>query len=294
MEVDGLVNPQTFVETGLKTFSFQYPLTLELDITRGNFQSLAEGIFRITNLSLDTRNALYQNWNDQVTLPRYVKVWAGYQSWLSATDSYQTLPLIFSGQMKKCESFRSGTDWITQVEAWDGGQSNAQSDISIGLTASSFSVIGVIEKLAQSLGVNIGYISPALVYKAARGYSFVGRALDALHDLSWALNADAFIDLGKLYVVPKGQGISGLGSIVTLDSSFGIISSPIKQQNNIDIELVFEPRIVVGQVINLNSLQSVVNGQYVVSGVSHVGTISGAVGGDLRTKISCVFPQVYA
>lgn len=59
--------------------------------------------------------------------------------------------------------------------------------------------------------------------------------------------------------------------------------------------MIFEPRIVVGQVIEIQSrIAPMFNGQYKLYGLKHSGTISGAVAGDVTTEIQMlVGSQLY-
>ena len=66
----------------------------------------------------------------------------------------------------------------------------------------------------------------------------------------------------------------------------GLIGTPRRQGNILDITLMFEPRIQIQQLIEVkSSINPIWDGQYKVIGLKHQGTISGAVGGDLTTNL---------
>ncbi len=50
--------------------------------------------------------------------------------------------------------------------------------------------------------------------------------------------------------------------------------------------MIFEPRMFVNQLVALESTESYFNGEYAVMGITHRGTISGAICGDAITTLS--------
>ncbi len=297
-------------------YTFSTPLTLELDIHRGLWQSVSDGVFRIYNLAESTRSAIYQDFLEQSQL-RQITLKAGYLSWTQNTNvmgptlplsnnalassplatQYQSLPTIFSGNIVKAYSIREGPNWVTNIEAWDGGFGVTQGNVSLTVPANA--TIGyIIQQLQAAMpSVLIGYVDKSFFdvsYSQARGRSLTGSPWQILSDIAGYLYADLFIDLGYVYLVKKGQSIPNLnGGLQTIDSQSGLLDTPMKQGTICSFEMMFEPRLKVGQAVNLQSLETVNNGVYTVGGISHVGTISNAVGGDLRTRVECFYSPQY-
>lgn len=290
------------VQGATQTWTFQSPLTLELDVTRAMFQGLGEGVFRIFNLNESTRRDIYQDWNDQGSY-RQVILRAGYRSWATVygppnpngVQNLQSLPLIFSGNIMKAASQREGSSWVTTVTAWDGGHACSQSDVNTPL-APSIGTTQQFAQLIQAMGstVAVGYIDPNLNSDLLRGVSLVGSPWNKIQQMANALYATAFIDLGKVYVISNGSYIPDLtGGLDIISSSTGLLDTPMKQNTKIEFPIIFEPRLKIGQQVILQSIETVNNGSYAIAGLDHVGTISDAVGGNLRTTVYCYYPFAY-
>ncbi len=284
------------VQGKTKTWNISYPLTLELDISRGAYQATAQGNFTLYNLSYDKKSDIYLDWNDQISQsgsPRSIILRAGYQSWSSQTVgplNPNSLPVIFNGYLYSAYSTRSGPSWITTIRAWDGGFAKANSSISVSFSA-SVNFQNRVNQIAKAMqNVSSVYISPLINAPVTRGRTYHGSPWDILVNLAATANADVFIDLGKLYMVPKGQAVPGLsGGLNIVDSNSGLLNTPIKQKFFVSFDMLFEPRLTIGQNLTLQSLEEVNNGTYTLVGLKHSGIISGSVGGDLVTTPTCFY-----
>jgi len=283
------------VQGATQTWTFQYPLTLEVEVERGAWQSISTGEFRIYNLAPSTRSDIYQNWLDQGEF-RSITLRAGYLSWITVNGppNFQSLPLIFKGNIKQAYSKREGSSWVTTISAWDGGFAVTQGDTYVPFPADAKLediVNGLIDKMPN---VTLGYLDPLLTSDNIRGVSPVGSPWDKLTQIAAQIYADVYIDVEKVYFVAKGQPVPGLtGGLGVISSEQGLLDTPMKQGITVSFEMLFEPRVTVGQALVLQSLEKVNNGTYTVVGIDHRGTISGAVGGDMRTKLTCSQPQGY-
>lgn len=284
------------VQGASRTWTITSPITLEVGVERGIWQGLSDGTFVLHNLAPSTRSDIYLDWNNQGEF-RAITVRAGYASWQSAggAQSPQAYPIIFQGNVKQAFSVRSGPDWVTTISAWDGGFGVTQGDLSVPLAPGT-----TFQQQAQALiaampNVSLGYIDPSLTVDAIRGVSLVGSPWEKLQQMADSAYADLFIDLQKVYMVSKGQPIPDLtGGLGIITSATGLLDTPVRQKSIVSFSMIFEPRVKVGQALVLQSLETVNNGSYTVGGISHSGIISDAVSGDLRTKISCYYPQAYA
>lgn len=298
------------VQGATQTWTFQSPLTLELDIERGIWQSLSEGIFRIYNLGASTRSDVYQDWNNQGEY-RQITLRAGYLSW-SQTPGFTgpiqgasastpvflpALPFIFQGNIKQAYSQRQGPNWVTTISAWDGGFAVTNGMISNQLDNSvvNGSVLQTINTLVAAMPqVTVGYVDPTIQSQSVLGLTLMGSPWDKLVQLADELYADVYIDLEKVYFVKKGEAAPNVtGGLTLISPETGLLETPMKQRSIVSFEMIFEPRLKVGQTVNLQSLETVNNGPYTVGGINHRGMISDSVGGDLRTKVSCFYKPGY-
>lgn len=256
------------------------PFTLIFNINRAQQSSSNIGNFQIYNLSQTTRTQLYKDRTGQGALRRMV-LKAGYETGAMAT--------IFDGNIQYCVSYRAQgqTNFITEIQAYDYGFVRVNA-------ISSITKLGKINKqdIINQLIADIINASPT-DHALSRGY--IHKYTDvqynrSLSGNSWDLLCEetqqmCSIDCGKINVLLDDDTF--LSSISTIDSSTGLLGSPKRSLTWTEIELLFEPSLVVGQTITLNSSSSqIYNGVYKIVGINHFGTISDAIGGKCQSNIS--------
>ena len=103
----------------------------------------------------------------------------------------------------------------------------------------------------------------------------------------------AYIDNGKLIILENQDAIKGMIPLINDES--GLLGVPKRENSLLSIDMIFEPRIVIGQIIEIKSrIQPMFNGQYKVFGIKHEGTISESVAGKAVTTLEMlVGSQVY-
>jgi hypothetical protein len=258
-----------------------YPLTLELYIRRENLACAGNATFRVYNLAPTNRNRLIKGPTD-VAMVRKIKLEAGYG---------ENLSVIFDGNIREAQSYRpeGQVNFVTEIHAWD--YANAMSLAFSTWTASSpeNTYQRVIERLCDDLvkqgNITIGAIGE-FTGNYARNPSFCEPSWEALKKVvsSAGTNASCYIDNGKIYVLNENDAFEG--SVPIINSQSGLLGTPKRNQNWIELEILFEPRLKIGQKISLQSTTNTTyNGIYKVIGLTHLGVISGAVGGKLRTTI---------
>lgn len=252
----------------------QYPLRIDFDIIRHNYASTNTAQIRLYNLSAQHRNMLLHDQYDfspedvlSVTLQ------AGY-------GNGPQWPVIFSGNATRAYSVREGVNFVTVIEAQDGGDAYANATVNTQFPAGTQQrdiIIALIEQL-KPYGVSAGSISK-FEGEISKGVAYSGNVLDILRQLT---NQNFFIDnLTANALVP---GDSTAANVLTIDASAGLLETPIKQQQYLEIKILFEPRLVIGSQINLkSSTAAVYNGVHQVVSLHHKGTISGATSGHCVT-----------
>jgi hypothetical protein len=115
-----------------------------------------------------------------------------------------------------------------------------------------------------------------------RGKVLFGNTAELLKNES---NNKFFIDNEKVYVLNNNECIAGSITLITAES--GLLESPKRSETQLVFKILFEPRLKVGQLIQLNSLiNDIFNGIYKIIGFTHTGTISEANGGRCETEVS--------
>lgn len=261
----------------LEAVEIDYPMTLDFQIQRNTFASANTGSFTIYNLGETRRRQIFHDRYD-TTLYRQIILQAGYQS-----EDNTPLATIFQGNVRSAYSYKRKQDWTTVIEAFDGGYGilNGQVSASVG---SPWSMTGAIKQLIGSMpNVAMGTVDLPDV-QTSRGLSLFGNAWDCVRRL--AGNNTAYIDNEKANIVKQGTYVTPPEGIPLIASSTGLLGTPRKLGALLEVDMIFEPRIVINQLVDLESLETYYNGQYAVMGFTHRGTISGAICGDAITTLS--------
>lgn len=246
------------------------PFTLDFNIIRNANASANDGTLTIYNLNEQTRTKLHK---DPSTSFKYkgVELKAGYGGQFST---------IFKGNITNCYSTREGTDYITVMECGDGAFGFANGLFSINYPAKT-KYDTIVNAIAKSIpGVDLGAISK-LDGTIARGNTVSGNAYQLLKQLT---GNGCFVDNEKIYVLRDKETIKG--SFEVINAATGLLGTPIKKETMIIVRDLFEPRILVGQRLFLqSSTASQFNGLKKVVSVEHRGMISETSGGQCETTL---------
>ncbi len=258
-----------------------YPLTLVLDVSRNTLASANKGHFQLYNLKPDTRLKIFHDRYDTLTY-RQIRLQAGYKD-------ESPLPIIFQGNIIQASSYRSGTNWITEIEAFDGGFGILNGQVSQTVPA-GWDLPKIIKAALGGLpNVKVGAIGD-LEQQNSRGITMMGNAWDVANRIASGQDAVAFIDNEQANLLKKNEYIADAGGIVLISSATGLLQTPRRFDARIDVEILFEPRLAVGQIVQLESQEKIFNqfnnGRYQVIGITHRGTISGAVSDRMTTIAS--------
>lgn len=254
------------------------PFTIEFDITRNVLTSANVCSVRIFNLSEKRRLQILKdafNFDDL----RLIVLQAGY--------GLANLPVIFAGNISQAWSVREGTNMITQIESYDGGFafSNAQINQQFPSGTDQSSVINALISSLGPYGVQPGIVSPTYSGQLSRGNSYVGNPTTILSELT---GNGFFIDRSKANCLADNECL--VGPLTTISSATGLLGTPVREQQSLNFEMLFEPHLEVGQIIDINSVTGAnFNGPYKVVSLKHRGMISQAVCGDAVTSVGCFF-----
>ena len=256
------------------------PYTVEFEIVRQNQSSAQTATFRIFNLSEHTRGQLQKDyWRYQ---NRAVQFRAGY-----ASNAGTFMPLVFNGQMLWGYSYRQGVNFITEIQAFDGGLAQTLGTVAF-TQASGFTATQTVKKLAGFLPAQSGTpIIGNFPETNKRGEVFFGNTWSHILQKT---NGQACIDNGQVKALNPWEVVTGGIPLITSDS--GLLGSPKRSEQTLDFEMIFEPGLVLNQKLQLQS-QTVkqYNREWKVIGFEHRGTISPAVAGEAITSVRLFFTQ---
>lgn len=192
---------------------------------------------------------------------------------------------IFTGSITSAWSVREGTNFITTIECFDGGYAFNNSQTNTTFPSGS-SQENVIENLAGSLpNVQVGSIG-TYPGSLSRDNALSGNTTDLLRDLT---GNGFFIDNGFVNCLGDNECLPASG-VSVIDDSAGLLGTPVREQTILSFDMIFEPRLVVGQQVQLlSSTGANFNGFYKVISVKHRGMISAAVSGDAITSVGMFY-----
>lgn len=275
--LSGLATPSPLTSTDDGFIKIALPFTIEFDIKRNILSSANVSSIRVLNLSENNRKKIFKPQYDYGS-SKQVLLKAGYGT---------NVPVIFSGFIQEAWSVREFNNFVTQIDSYDGGFAftNAISDTTF---QSGTSISSVLSSLIGDLpGVSHGVIGnyPGTL---SRGNAYSGATVDLLRSLS---GGGFFIDNGKAHVLRDNECLDG--AIQVINSQSGLLGTP-KLEGGVYVvfEMLFEPRLSIGQIIQLDSITGAnFNGFYKVVGVHHKGMISDAVCGDATTTVQLLNPS---
>ena len=271
------------IETGDNSFvEITDPITLEFTVTRTNLGSTNTATFVIYNLSNDTRFDIFKDVYD-VQTQRSIQLFAGY-----ADGKKLVLPRVFNGNIKRAYSHRQMTDVRTEIEAFDG-QISMLGNVSMPIPAGVAS-IDIVKEIVKALpAIETSTIGKKFLDKTTRSSAVMGNPVQLLNQLT---NNGFYIDSQSAYALSRDEVL--MGDVRTINYKNGLLGTPKKMETYVELEMLFEPRIKPSQYVTLESeTNSRLNGLYKVTGITHRGVISGAVGGDCRTVLTMEDLQNY-
>lgn len=264
------------VETATKNnVSVALPYSAEFTVSRNSLAAANTASFKLYNLKQDTRNLIFHDAFDVLTR-RAVQFFAGYKGFV---------PLIFNGTLLSAQSYRVGSDMVTEINAQDGAFQMVNGFVS------TTQVVGQSDKeLLRLLSENLPQIKGRPVIGdfpkvSSRGTVLFGNTWNLIQEMS---GGQAFIDNGEVRIIKQDEYLKESGSnIPVINSSTGLLESPRRSTGNlyVEVNLLFEPRMTVGQLVQLDSgTNTILNGTYKVVGFTHTGIISLTVGGARTTR----------
>lgn len=252
----------------------QRPFTIDFIVQRDSYSSVNRSTIRIFNLSEIHRNQIIHDQSNYSPFALLkVTLQAGYG------DGPQW-PVVFTGNANRAWSVREGVNFVTTIESFDGGDAfqNAVSNIQIPAGTVQKDVLEALLGDLIPYGVSIGAVSD-FEGTLAKGASYSGNTIDLVRHLS---NGNLFIDNLRANVLKPGDVIAG--ETLLINAASGLLNTPVKQQQILILELLFEPRLAIGTQVNVqSSTAATYNGYHQVVGIEHRATISSAVCGDAIT-----------
>lgn len=252
------------------------PLTISFDIKRSVNSTANTASITVLNLSEDTRRKVFLD-NYKFMYYKGIELRAGYG------DRIENLPLIFKGNIQSAFSKRNGVDYETTIDALDGGFAyvNASSNRQFAKGTTDRQALKALTTDLKNYHIEPGHLGN-FNSVLPRSNAVSGSTLDLFSTFS---EDNFFIDLEKMNCLLDNEGFEG--NIKVIDASCGLLGSPLREEAFLTFEMIFEPRLQIGQFVEIKSqTETIYNGTCKVVGIEHSGTISDAQSGQCKTKVS--------
>lgn len=187
------------------------------------------------------------------------------------------------------------------LSAWGDYQSSPDVPLEIGAMSGYFNQLKPVEPNSFKGTTDVATIMQMLASKM--GYTFenngvqinlaspylAGSAMDQARAVQQAANIEMGIDENILYIAPKGMGRKGQIPLINKDT--GLRGYPAFDTMGISFETLFNPGILFGGMIKIQSEIATANGQFRVVSVGHL-LESEKPGGAWFTRVWCTDVQV--
>lgn len=262
------------------------PFTTQISTTREIQNSPAEANVTIYNLNMNNRENLY--------FDRYN--FAGYRSFELYLGYGNDLSLVFKGNVMECYSVRSGVNFETHINAWDGGMFYIS-----GFNSKTYNNTKVSDQIKSLMDevkngfVELGKMSPKIdenTSDISRPQSYFGKTTDIIKNIVGKA-FDVFTENEEMKIVKKDEVISN-GNITKISAKTGLLETPRKQEYTLEVTMMLEPKIQIGQAVELESVTAPrFNGTYKVIGVDHNALISENESSENTTTVILLYNSKY-
>ena len=258
------------------------PNTIEFDVKRQLLGSAQNATFKIYNLAESVRASMRKDYSNVQQL-RSIQFRCGY----APTEEF-ALPLVFNGTVQWCFSYREKNNWITEVDAFDGGWAIANANNANTTVAPGASAAQTITSLARQLPYMSGTpIVGDFPTRNLRGEVLFGNIWSIIQEKTGGL---ATIDNGQVKALNYDEAFRG--TVPLLSEESGLLGSPRRSLTLVEFDMLFEPGLSVGQIVELYSTADrQLNRDWKVYGFDHRGTVSPVVCGEMLTSVKLYLPS---
>lgn len=235
------------------------PITIKFTISRQTYSGANSMNLSIYNLGEKNQKVIFHDTYDTEHI-RTIILEAGYDT--------TGMSLIFIGSMVSAYTTKQGSNIVTKIYALDGALQTQTAMTS--QTFLNYKLKDLITIMARSIpGLDIGKIN-VQEEKMSKSVVLWGNTYDLIQKYT---DGRAFIDLQKIYVLGDYDVLEGNVPLIT--SNNGLLGVPERRNASLNVSLIFEPRIIVGQVVQIESkIAPQFDGQYKVTGLTHQAIIS--------------------
>lgn len=246
------------ITTDTQTIEILPPIKIEFDGEKSiNSFGLNRLNLKIYNLLENKRNQLVKDAEET----KYIRVelFVGYKG---------NIKQVFRGNVHRAYPEKNGANIASVLECMDG-----LNDVRTSFTSAEASTKRqAVERILQDMpNTDIGTITNQnTIY---RNKVIMGNCYEELKKL---LQPDElmYIEDEKLYIIKNTESASNYISLINADT--GLISTPKRENQRVEIETRMNPSLKIGGRAELNSIYApYLNGEYIIEAITFKGTYDG-------------------
>jgi hypothetical protein len=203
---------------------------------------------------------------------------------IKAGDQGGSLSLVFQGEITKASAdFNSSPNVCMQFEA-DSGSYPQQISSPVATVQGEAKAEDLFAKYAKEAGYTY---SNEGVTSSVQNAWFPGSPIDKAQKLARDVGCELIIDDGEAVVLPAGQARSGNTVLLTKDT--GLIGYPTFTQDGISCRCIFNPGLVYGGLIKVESIVPKATGAWRITKLTHNITAYTPGGGNWESQIEAAY-----
>ncbi len=242
-------------------------LRVAFDITKSSDSKPNPGKIDIWNLSRQNMNRIVSGEFNRV------KLWVGYE----------TLRVIYAGDIIKKPVVRDDLDFITSLECGDGHTDYQHSLMLTTLRAGSTEKDAYDAAAKAMKNTKPGAFDLPNTRTLPRARVLAGNARDVLSRVALNNNADWSVQDGELIMVPADKVLSD--EAVLLSQETGMVGSPEVTDDGLELSCLCNPALKIGGLVRVQSILEYFNGDYKIVHLQHQGD---AIGGDWLSHLTVI------
>ena len=252
-------------------------LTMEFDVSKNTGSQPNSATITIYNLGETLRSSIFKDIVDMESVSNFrsIKLSAGYKY-------PKIMSEIFNGSVKKAYSTRERTEFKTVIEAWEQYITPSGGPVSYAPKAGATprEILAILS--AQFPNVKSTILGGMLdKVKSTRGQVLFGDAYEIIKELT---NNRVYLDDGNLCVLLDQEVVAA--PLEYVDASTGLLGTPRRGDGVVEIDMIFEPRLKVGQQLSvISGTEKRFAGTYKVMGFTHRGMISSSMDAPCITTV---------
>lgn len=229
------------------------PLRIAFDAQKAINGGLNKLTIKIYNLKESNRAKLAKDRDEVKVIPLTLSV--GY------VESKET---IFKGTVQLGENSRSGVDYISTLECYDGGYDFINSFTSATVKGKDSAISQILSDMP-----NTGRGKITAQNKLVRPKVLVGNSAKLI-DQQLNVGETWYIEDEKLYILKDNEVVSSF--IPVVNSETGLRNTPKRQNQKISFETLMNPTVKIGGLVKLESVTAPhLNGIYKVESLGYKG-----------------------